>query len=218
MTAFRSLRTVAFAAVLMLAPQALATFHLMQVYQVMGGVHGDTTAQAIQLRMRSQGQNHVDAARLWAWDANGQNPVLVCDLDADVANGARGASVLIASPNFGAHTSPPAQPDFVMSNLIPASYLAAGSLTFEDDFGTVYWRLSWGGNGYAGDTTGNTTNDRNGDFGPPFAGPLQSSDEHSLLYEKSDRSKSLTNARDYSVSVGPAAFVNNAGDAFAVLP
>src|SRR5438552_28664 len=32
-----------------------------------------------------------------------------------------------------------------MANLIPASYFAAGSLTWESDGGIIYWRLSWGG-------------------------------------------------------------------------
>ena len=32
---------------------AHATFHFMQIEQVIGGVNGDSTAQAIQLRMRS---------------------------------------------------------------------------------------------------------------------------------------------------------------------
>ena len=33
------------------APPADADFHLMQIEQVIGGVNGDTAAQAIQLRM-----------------------------------------------------------------------------------------------------------------------------------------------------------------------
>jgi len=45
-------------------PPAHATFHLMQVEQVIGGVSGDTSAQAIQLRMRLDGQGGVSKARL----------------------------------------------------------------------------------------------------------------------------------------------------------
>lgn len=40
-----------------------AGFHLMQIEQVIGGVQGDPTAQAIQLRMRSAGHNFVLGAR-----------------------------------------------------------------------------------------------------------------------------------------------------------
>ena len=36
----------------LLAQPAFATFHLMQIEQVIGGVNGDTSRQAIQLRMR----------------------------------------------------------------------------------------------------------------------------------------------------------------------
>lgn len=39
------------------AQDVRATFHLMQIEQVVGGVCGDTTSQAIQLRMRDAGQN-----------------------------------------------------------------------------------------------------------------------------------------------------------------
>ena len=42
-----------------LRSQAHATFHLMQIEQVIGGVNGDTSAQAIQLRMRFAGQTQV---------------------------------------------------------------------------------------------------------------------------------------------------------------
>ena len=38
------------------ATPAVATFHLMQIEQVIGGVNGDTSAQAIQLRMRASTQ------------------------------------------------------------------------------------------------------------------------------------------------------------------
>ncbi len=50
---------------------AYASFHLMQIEQVIGGVGGDTTAQAIQLRMRTTFQNFVASARIRAWDAAG---------------------------------------------------------------------------------------------------------------------------------------------------
>ncbi len=42
---------------------AQATFHLMQIEQVIGGVNGDTTAQAIQLRMRFAGTRPMTGRR-----------------------------------------------------------------------------------------------------------------------------------------------------------
>ena len=156
-----------------LTPWATETFHFMQIEQVIGGVGGDTGAQAIQLRMRSFFQNAVSGARMWAHDAAGQNPVLLINFTTNVPVGVTGARVLIASASFADATNPAAQPDFVLTNTIPASYLAAGSITFENNLGTiVYWRLSWGGGAYTGDTTGAITNDNDGDFGPPWPGPL----------------------------------------------
>ncbi len=46
-------------AAMALALPAQATFHFMQIEQVIGGVNGDTTAQAVQLRMRPAGQVEV---------------------------------------------------------------------------------------------------------------------------------------------------------------
>jgi hypothetical protein len=201
----------------LIAPSAWATFHLMQIEQVIGGVGGDTTAQAIQLRMRTSFQNLVGGAKIWAWDANGQNPVLIVDPTTSVPNGSAGARVLIVSPNFADFTDPNAVPDFVMTNLIPQSYLAAGMLTFEDNTGTfVYWRLSWGGANYTGPTTGSTTNDLDGDFGPPFDGPLPSTSDQALLFQGSASAVSTSNANDYALTAGAATFTNNAGAGFTV--
>ena len=52
-----NLRILAALASLALALPVQASFHLMQIEQVIGGVNGDTTAQAVQLRMRSFGGN-----------------------------------------------------------------------------------------------------------------------------------------------------------------
>ena len=56
-----------------LAQPAFASFHLMQIEQVIGGVNGDTTRQAIQLRMRQANQNLVGQATVVAWDATGRH-------------------------------------------------------------------------------------------------------------------------------------------------
>jgi hypothetical protein len=103
-----------------------------------------------------------------------------------------------------------------MTNLIPASYLPAGSLTFEDDFGTIYWRLSWGGASYTGPTIGAMDNDLNGDFGPPFAGPLPSTGLQALRFQGASTARSTSNSTDYSLTPGAAVFTNNAGQNFTV--
>jgi len=110
---------------------------------VIGGVNGDTTVRAIQLRLRASGENHVSDARLVARDASGLNPITVVNMSTHVANGATGARVLIATSNLTAFTNPPLSPDFIIANQIPASYMAAGTLTYQSDTGTVLWRLSY---------------------------------------------------------------------------
>ncbi len=88
------------------ATGAHATFHFMQIEQVIGGVNGDTTAQAVQLRMRAGGQNLMGGAKLWVHDATGSNPILLIDFLTNVPNGVSGSRVLISSPSFKTQTTP----------------------------------------------------------------------------------------------------------------
>ena len=188
-----------------------ATFHLMQIEQVIGGVNGDVTAQAVQLRMRTGLQNLLGGARLWVRDATGSNRILVMNFTAGVPVGLAGRRVLITSPGFDGTTSPTAVPDFTMDNLIPAGYLAAGSLTFENNAGTiVYWRLSWGGDAYTGPTTGGIFNDPDGEFGPPWPGPLPSAGVQALQFQGPAAAASSNNADDYALTSGSSVWVNNA--------
>ena len=208
---------ITFLGVFALQPAAHATFHLMQIEQIIGSVDGDTTAQAIQLRMRAPGQNFVSEGKLVVHDAAGLNPITVLDIASNVTNGTTGAHVLIASVNFPSHTVPVAVPNFTMANLIPASYFAAGSLTWESDGGIIYWRLSWGGAAYTGPCTGNTANDVDGNFCPAFAGSLPSSCTSALEFQGSATDKSTNNAADYLLIGSPIVFVNNAGASFTVI-
>ncbi len=196
--------------------------HLMQIEQVIGGVNGDTTAQAIQLRMRSGLQQFVAKTRLRAWDAQGLNPILLTDFGANVLFNGCGVRILIASANFANFTNPPATPDFILTNLIPASYLAAGSITFENDFQTVvWWLLSWGGANYTGSNAGSCTNDDSicpiaGDFGPPWPGPLPSGGCQALQFQGACFAQSTTNAADYALTNRAAVFTRNDNTSFTV--
>jgi len=197
------------------AAPSFATFHLMQIEEVIGGVDGDTNAQAIQLRMRATNEGDVQFTRIRAWDAAGANPVIVIDFGSPVTNEDVGDRILVATNEFLSLTTPACMPDFVMTNRIPASYLAAGSLTFEIDSGaTIFWRLSWGGSSYTGSTLGSITNDLDGEFGPPWPGPLPSNSLEALLFEGAATDRSTNNADDYSLTTGPAVFTNNARTAF----
>ncbi len=196
---------------------ASATFHFMQIEQVIGGVNGDTTAQAIQLRMRSAGQNLVGQGRLVVRNAAGASPVTIVDMTTNVPNGQSGRRVLVASAGFLNKTTPATVADFPMTNLIPASYLNAGTLTFEDDFGTVYWRLSWGGASYTGSGSGSIANDPDGNFNPPFANPLPASTNMALQFTGPANATSTNNNAQYVVTQAAAVFTNNANAAFTVM-
>jgi hypothetical protein len=191
----------------------------MHTEQVVAGVNGDTSAQAIQLRTREAGQNYVSRAKLIAWDAQGQNPIVLIDFDKNVAVASAGARILVATPRFALYTAPAAQPDFVFENPIPDSYLRAGSITFEDDEETlIVCRLSWGGAEYTGDTHGALTNDDDGNFGPPFPTPIPTGDLRALAIQLPVNAITTSNAADYALTEGPAVFVNNTGQSFTLAP
>jgi hypothetical protein len=204
-----------------------AAFHFMQVEQVIGSVNGNTSAQAIQLRMRSAGQEFVSSASIWAADATGSNRILLLNIPTDVANGAGGARVLLTTPAFTNAMNlggPAFAPDFTLANAIPASYLAAGRITFEMDGGTVatpgtiYWSLAWGGAGYTGSNAGNTTNDSNGDFGPAFGSSLPTTGRQGILFQGTASAGSTSNSADYALSANPTTVFRNNGASFVVVP
>ncbi len=202
---------------LALSPRAHATFHLMQIEQIIGGVNGDTSAQAIQLRMRSSFQQFVSEGKLVAYDAAGLNPIVILVPPADVTNFSTGDRVLITSSSFNALCSPACIPDFTMTNTIPASYLAAGRLTWEDTFGTILWSVSWGGASYTGSTLGALTNTATGQFGPAWAGALPSTGVQALLFQGAATAPAGANSTDYALTSGAATFTNNARNSFALI-
>jgi hypothetical protein len=196
---------------------AQAAFHVMQIEEVIGGISGNTTAQAVQLRLRSGGQPFVSFARLRAWDATGQNPVLLVDMMDDVANSNGGDNILLASPSFNtimttAYGASYAS-DFTLTNLIPASYLTGGKVTFEDDSGFVYWSLAFGN--YTGTNTGDFTNDADGNFGPPTVAPPTNS-RQGIHFTGAFFDPSTTNQANYALTANPATVRNNQGNSFAV--
>jgi hypothetical protein len=200
---------------LLCATPAMASFHLMQIEKVIGSVNGDTSAQAIQLRMRATGQDLVSQGRLVAFNASGTSPIVIVDMTTDVTNDAAGTPILIASPAFLALTTPATTADFTMTNLIPPSYLAAGRLVFQNDAGTqILWSISWGGAGYTGSTSGATTNDTDGNFGPSISSSLPGSGVQAFQLSIAAAVLSTNNAADYTLVSQPIVFANNAGASF----
>ena len=200
---------VALAALLLPRP-AFAAFHLMEIEQVIGGVNGDTTAQAVQIRFRAAGQNIVAPnARLVVRDGAGLNPVtLVAFTLPNPTNNAACARILSTTAAFNSKTTPTAIPDYTMA-AIPASYLPAGSLTFEA-VGTsaVLWRVSWGSYPALQQTV-DLTNDGDGTTAPAFAGPLPSAGPQSLRFTPACGTISSNTAAQYALSAGQAVFSNN---------
>src|SRR6188768_3697374 len=207
------LRVLVALASLALALPAFATFHLMQIEQVIGGVNGDTSAQAIQLRMRFPGQDVTAGTTIVAVDAAGNNPIAILTLPSNVPVGNVGSRILITTANFVDHEATPIASDFIMTNPIPASYLAAGRLSYQKpsyQAGAALWSVSWGGANYTGPNTGTLDNDNDGNFAPPFAGVMPSTSTVALHFSGASGALSTNNAADYSVTTGPATFTNNA--------
>ncbi len=219
-THLRRLPILAALASLALALPVQASFHLIQIEQVIGGVNGDTTAQAVQLRLRALGENFVSGGTLVAVDAAGNNPITLLNFPSDVANGAAGSRILITTPSFASHETSPIASDFTMTNAIPASYLSAGRLSYQRpgyQGGAALWSVSWGGAGYSGPNTGALDNDADGNFGPPFAGVLPSDSTVALRFNGAASAMSTNNAANYSVTAGAATFTNNAGASTSLL-
>lgn len=210
-------RAVVFAAaVSVFSAGASANHHVMQIQLVIGGVNGDTGAQAIQLRQRFAGQNVVSAGRIRAYDANGLNGITIIDFTTNVPNAQGGDTILVCTSGFVSKTAPATVADFIMTNPIPVAYLAAGRITFEADAGTIWWSLAYGGAAYLGSNTLNVTNDSDGNAAPAFGTGLPTSSTKALQYNGAASGASTTNLANYAITAGAAVVVNNARVGFTV--
>ncbi len=201
----------------LLASSADAAFHLVQIEEIIGGVNGNPLAQAIQLRLRSAGNNAIGPTRLRAWDALGQNPITLFDIPTSVTNGLTGDRVLLTTVAFNTVMAgvPGYSTDFTLTTPIPSSYLSGGKVTFENDAGTlIYWGLAFGS--YTGTNLGSGDNDT--DFGAPFATGLPTAAAQGIHFGGAATAPSTTNAADYSLTSNPATVINNARTSFTVVP
>jgi len=204
------------AGVAVLSCAAMANHHVMQIQLIIGGVNGDKTAQAIQLRQRFAGQNLVSFGRLKAYDANGLNPIILIDFMTNVTNAQGGDTILVCTNSFKTTTNPTTVPDFTMTNPIPLSYLNAGRITFEFDGGNIWWAVAYGGASYLGSNTLDLTNDSNGNAAPAFGTGLPTASNKALQYIGAASGASTTNAADYAITTGAAVVTNNARVSFTV--
>jgi hypothetical protein len=201
---------VVFPLALGFATPASASFHEMQIEQVVGGVCGDPAAQAIQLRLRDIGQNLVGGRKLIAYDATGANPITLLTFPGNVTNSALGARILVTTPESAAAFG--IAGDFTLTQRIPESYLAAGKVTFEDSGLGVLWALAWGGAAYTGSNTGTMFNDPDGIFSPAVAVHLPYNQARSVLFQGAAGAMSTNNAADYALTTGAATLTNNTGN------
>lgn len=208
------LRVVTGMCVGLLASAASASFHLMQVEQITLALNGDTSVQAVQLRMRSAFQNQMQFGRLVVRDAAGFNPIIIHDFGTTVPNSASGSRILVASNGFLSKTIPPTVRDFPMTNLVPASHITAGKIAFEQDNGTVLWSVAWGGSSYTGTNVGATTNDTDGNFGAAILGAFPTAGTSALRFTGTATALSTTNQAQYTTVTSNVTFVNNAGTSF----
>jgi len=182
------------------ATPAFAAPFLVQIEEVFVGTNGDPTAQAVQIRLRTAGQNNLAGTRLCAVNANGTGLLILANFSNLPGPSVSGDRILVMTPSFANVTTPAAVADYTMLS-IPQSYFAAGSLFFEDaNTGVVYWRLSWGGSAYTGITTGASDNDDdpgfgNAEFGPPYPGALELC--RALRFQRGATALSTSNAADY---------------------
>ena len=85
--------------VLVSAQDASAAFHIMRVYNIMGGANGDSNIQFVELRMADPGQNFIGTHDICFYDASGA-PYARFTFPASVANGSDEASILVGTSEF----------------------------------------------------------------------------------------------------------------------
>lgn len=125
----------AVACVLLLAPAAGATFHLIKVREVYPGSAASPDAEYVELQMYSAGQNLVGGHFVRAYDASG-SVVATSTFPANVSNSASQSTMVLATPQAEAEFSFAAD-----AALSPAGQLSPAG-------GAVCWEtidcVSWG--------------------------------------------------------------------------
>jgi hypothetical protein len=126
---------LAFAALAISAPAALATFHLMQIREIYPGSIADPGAEYVELQMWAADQNHVAGHLLRTYDASG-TPTGSDAFPADLARGTDQSTMVLATPEAEAEFGFPAD-----ASLVPSGRL-------DPDGGAICWEsidcVSWG--------------------------------------------------------------------------
>lgn len=130
---FLGLLGTALAVVLLAAPAAQASFHLMQVREVYPGSSASPEAEYVELQMWASGQNHVAGHVLRTYDAGGA-VTGTSIFPHDVASGANQSTLLLASAQAEALFGVAAD-----ASLTPGSISPAGGAVCWETIDCVAW-------------------------------------------------------------------------------
>jgi hypothetical protein len=103
-----------------------AAFHLNEITKIMVGLNGNTTIQAVELKMLTINENLVDGISIKVYDAAGTQVDSLGSFSGPVPNGATGRSILCATPNFAATFG--IEPDLLIK---PGLLVGTGQVSFE---------------------------------------------------------------------------------------
>lgn len=124
----KAIRTVVAAGILLTCLSASAAFHLVEVSEVITGINGDTSLQAVVLRMQADGENSVDGITIQARNAQGTvtNTVFTFPVGASAQIvGLADRRILIATPAFAQRTG--LTPDFTFAGGL---FAGSGQVTY----------------------------------------------------------------------------------------
>jgi len=108
------------------APPAGAAFHLNEITKVMVGLNGNTTIQAVELKMLATGENLVGGMSIKVYDAGGAQVDSLGSFSGSVPAGIAGRFILCATGNFAATFG--ITPDLVIK---PGLLVGTGQVSYE---------------------------------------------------------------------------------------
>ena len=108
------------------ATPARASFHLIEISKVMVGLNGNSTIQAVELKMLAGGQTAVTGGSIKVYEAAGTFVATLGTLPGPVASGITGRRILCATHNFAVTFG--ITPDLVIS---PGLLIGTGQVSFE---------------------------------------------------------------------------------------
>ena len=107
-------------------PENTETFHIANISKIMCGFNGDSTIQAVEIKMTTGGQNLVSAMQIVIYNGSGTLVATLGTFPANVPNGLGGDNILCATAKF--QTTFGIIPDLVITPGIPVT---SGQVVYE---------------------------------------------------------------------------------------